>query len=96
MKVLADDTRLAVIQQLLIRPLHVHEINAELEIDPTLLSHHLRVLREAGLVSSEREGKSILYRLSADVRMKQRGRVLDFGCCQLSFNTSATARRPRS
>ena len=94
MKVLADDTRLAVIQQLLKRPLHVHEINAELHIDPTLLSHHLRVLREAGLVRVEREGRSLLYRLSSEIRMRQRRRVLDFGCCQLSF--TAPARLPEA
>ena len=89
MKVLADDTRLAVIQLLLVGPQHVHEINAELDIEPTLLSHHLRVLREAGLVVTEREGKSILYRLAPSVRLSQRRRVIDFGCCQIAFNSPA-------
>lgn len=86
LKLLADETRIAVIEQLLSGPRHVHEINAELHIDPTLLSHHLRVLREAGLVLTEREGKSILYRLAPEVRLAQRGRAIDFGCCRLSFS----------
>lgn len=85
LKLLADDTRLAVVEQLLSGPRHVHEINACLHIDATLLSHHLRVLREAGLVRAEREGKSILYRLAPEVRLAQRGRAIDFGCCRLSF-----------
>ncbi len=85
MKLLADETRLAVVQQLLAGPRHVHELNAELNIEPTLLSHHLRVLREAGLVCSDREGKSIVYRLAPSVRLSQRRRALDFGCCELSF-----------
>lgn len=85
LKLLADETRLAVIGQLLAGPRHVHEINADLHIDPTLLSHHLRVLREAGLVCTEREGKTILYRLAPQVRLAQRRKVLDFGCCELSF-----------
>ena len=92
MKVLADETRLAVVQQLLAGPRHVHEINAELNIDGTLLSHHLRVLREAGLVSTEREGKSILYRLAPG----QRRRAIDFGCCQISFSPSASPAKPTS
>jgi DNA-binding transcriptional ArsR family regulator len=86
LKLLADETRLAVIEQLLSGPRHVHEINSELCVDPTLLSHHLRVLREAGLVATEREGKSILYRLASEVRLAQRGRAIDFGCCRLSFS----------
>lgn len=96
LKLLADDTRLAVVEQLLAGPRHVHEINAELRIDPTLLSHHLRVLREAGLVSAEREGKSILYRLAPSVRLAQRRRVLDLGCCRLSFNAPATVKKVRA
>lgn len=86
LKLLADETRLAVIGQLLSGPRHVHEINAELHIDPTLLSHHLRILREAGLVCTEREGKTILYRLAPQVRLAQRRKVIDFGCCRLSFS----------
>ena len=33
-----------------------------------LVSHHLRALREQGLVSSRREGKMVLYSLTADGR----------------------------
>lgn len=85
LKLLADETRLAVVEQLLAGPRRVHEINSELNIDATLLSHHLRVLREAGLINADREGRTLLYRLSPDVRLAQKGRSLDFGCCRLSF-----------
>lgn len=88
LKVLADETRLAIVEQLLDGPRHVHEINADLDIDATLLSHHLRVLREAGLVASERDGKSIIYRLAPAVRPEPRRRALDFGCCTLSFKST--------
>lgn len=96
MKLLADETRMAVVQQLLAGPRHVHEINVDLKIDPTLLSHHLRVLREAGLVVAEREGKSILYRLAPAVRPAQRRRAVDFGCCQLSFNSPTPVKKVRT
>jgi len=33
-----------------------------------LVSHHLRVLRSAGLVASRRDGKMVLYRLTASGR----------------------------
>lgn len=95
-KLLGDETRLAVIQQLLAGPRHVHEINAELHIDATLLSHHLRVLREAHLVCADREGKSVLYRLAPELRLAQRRNTIDFGCCQLSFKPAIPAPAARA
>lgn len=85
MKVLSDSTRLAVIDLLLDGPRHVHEINAVLKVEPTLLSHHLRELREAGLVVTRRDGRSLIYRLAPAVSRPGRRRRLDFGCCELRF-----------
>jgi len=85
LKVLADETRLAVVEHLMDGPLHVGEINAALDVEQTLLSHHLRVLREAGLVESERQGKHVLYSLSRQVQGKRKGRAINLGCCKISF-----------
>jgi ArsR family transcriptional regulator len=63
----------------------VGEINQQLGVEQTLLSHHLRVLREAGLVRSQRDGKSVLYRLSPAVEGARRGKAIDLGCCLISF-----------
>ncbi len=83
LKVLADETRLAVVRQLMGEPKHVGEINTELELDPSLLSHHLKVLREAGLVVSERDGKSVLYSLAPGIQ--DTPMRINLGCCLLSF-----------
>lgn len=85
MKVLSDDTRFAVIKLLLEGPRQVHEINAELNVEPTLLSHHLRSLREAGLVVSTRDGKALIYELAPGIAQSGRRRRLNFGCCELRF-----------
>lgn len=86
LKVLADETRLSVMQQLMDGPKHVGEINDGLRIDQSLLSHHLKVLRDKGLVISERDGKAVLYSLAPDVSIKDHdGKVINLGCCQLSF-----------
>ena len=85
LKVLADETRLAVIQQLFAGPKHVADMNAELHMDQSLLSHHLKVLREAKLVVARRDGKAVLYALAPGVAAANSGRSVDFGCCQLSF-----------
>jgi ArsR family transcriptional regulator len=85
LKLLAEETRMGIVEQLLDGPRHVGEINAELDIDQSLLSHHLRVLRDGGLIESERDGKAVLYRLAPHVLARRAGRALDLGCCRLSF-----------
>src|SRR5437879_6518551 len=61
LKVLADSTRMAVIRLLLDGPLHVKELVEKLEVEQSLLSHHLRILRDAKLVETTRAGKNVLY-----------------------------------
>ena len=86
LKVLADETRLAVIEQLLSGPMHVGQINESLGVERTLLSHHLRVLRDAKLVTSERDGKHVLYSLATSIQGRRRGRAINLGCCLISFD----------
>ncbi|BAZ43268.1 ArsR family transcriptional regulator [Chondrocystis sp. NIES-4102] len=85
LKALADSTRLSVLQILMQEPKHVVEINAVLGLEQSLLSHHLKVLREAGLVEATRDGKAVLYQFVSTTRQKNIGRAIDLGCCLLSF-----------
>jgi ArsR family transcriptional regulator len=85
LKVLADEIRLAVVRQLLDGPQTVGALNADLKVESTLLSHHLRVLRESGLVLAEREGKAVRYRL-ADSAQAHSKAALNLGCCTLTFS----------
>ena len=68
LRVLADQTRLQVVRALLGGDLCVGEINRRVGIEKSLLSHHLRVLREAGVVVGRRAGKSVVYSLAPAVR----------------------------
>ena len=86
LKVLADETRLAVVERLLNGPKHVGEINETLGVEQTLLSHHLKVLRDAGLVTAERNGKHVRYSLARAVQGRRRGRAINLGCCLISFD----------
>ncbi len=86
LKVLADETRLAVLRQLMNGPLHVAEINESLGLDQSLLSHHLKVLREAGLVASKRDGKAVLYRLAPGTKVVRSREAINLGCCSISFD----------
>jgi len=85
LRLLAHETRLAVVRYLMDGPRHVHALNEPLAIDQSLLSHHLKVLREAGLVEASRDGKAVLYQLSPRLAGRRRGRSLDLGCCRLVF-----------
>lgn len=86
LKVLADPTRLAVLEALAAGPRHVGVLVKELKIAQSLLSHHLQALREAGLVESKRDGKAVLYSLAATATLRGDGGQIDLGCCQLSFD----------
>ncbi|MGE4319464.1 MAG: ArsR/SmtB family transcription factor [Deferribacterales bacterium] len=62
-KALGDNNRLRIICMLAVRELCVCEINAVLNISMSTISSHLKVLRNAGLVKSRKDGRWIIYRL---------------------------------
>jgi len=67
LKVLADPNRLRIVH-LLMEGVHCNcELGEALEMAPNLISHHLRVLREAGLVDTQRDsldGRWVYYSLN--------------------------------
>ncbi len=91
LKALADSTRLAVVEALMDGPRYAGELAQLLEVEQSLLSHHLRVLREIGLLSAERDGKAVLYALAPGVEGTASDKTLQLGCCQLSFAASETS-----
>ncbi len=86
LKVLADETRLAVLRALLAKAQTVGQLQEKVGVYQSLLSHHLRVLRHAGLVEAERDGKAVRYRLASGVEAARSEHALDLGCCQLLFD----------
>lgn len=86
LKVLADANRLAVLELLMNGPKYVWELNADLQLEQSLLSHHLKILREEGFVESTRDGKAVLYQLAPRVRSSSR-KAINLGCCLLLFNS---------
>jgi ArsR family transcriptional regulator len=89
LKVLSDATRLAVVEQLLAGPKQVGDLQAKLRVEQSLLSHHLGVLREAGLVLAVRDGKGVRYQIAPEVARSVSGNVIDLGCCRISFGKGA-------
>jgi DNA-binding transcriptional ArsR family regulator len=63
---LGDPTRLAIMEQLVDRPRAVVEIAKELPVSRPAVSQHLRVLKDAGLVTDEPVGNRRIYRVDPE------------------------------
>ncbi|MBW1722013.1 MAG: winged helix-turn-helix transcriptional regulator [Deltaproteobacteria bacterium] len=64
MKALSDPNRVKIIKMLQRRTLCVCEIQAALEVSQPTVSKHLKILEDAGFVSSEKDGLWVNYRLA--------------------------------
>lgn len=67
LQALAEPTRLQIVETLRHGERCVCEIQDALDVKQSLLSHHLRTLREAGLVTDRRDGRWIHYSLVPSV-----------------------------
>jgi DNA-binding transcriptional ArsR family regulator len=63
-RTLGHPTRIRVLELLQDGPLPVRDLLSDLDIEPSNLSQQLAVLRRTGLVTSAREGSTVLYTLS--------------------------------
>ena len=61
---LSDPTRIFILYALSERPLNVTELTNELGIPQPTTSRHLKILRERGLVYTQRQGTVIIYNLT--------------------------------
>jgi len=63
-KAMADETRQKIMKICCCRFLSVNEIVEQLNVTQPTVSHHLAILREAGLVDIQARGKQTYYSLS--------------------------------
>lgn len=66
-KALSDPTRREILRLLKDRPMFAGEIVDAFSMTGATISHHLAVLRQAGLIDEEKQGKYILYSLNSSV-----------------------------
>ena len=94
MDALGDPTRRAIFEQLRRGPRAVGEIAGELPVSRPAVSQHLRVLKEAGLVTERRDGTRRLYRLDPDGLAQVRRYFDDFWTEALAgFKAAADSER---
>jgi ArsR family transcriptional regulator len=76
-KAMADETRQRVMSLLCCRWLCVGDIVEEIGgVSQPTVSHHLAILREAGLVYTRRDGKQVFYTLNQDEVAVCCGRIM--------------------
>ena len=66
-KALSDKTRREILNLLKEGDMSAGDIAAKFSMTQATVSHHLSVLKEAGLISDRREGKYIMYELNTSV-----------------------------
>jgi DNA-binding transcriptional ArsR family regulator len=75
---LADPTRRAILRLLRDGSLSAGEVGQAFSLSKPTLSHHLRILRTAGLVRSEKRGTSVVYTLQSNVLEDVAAQVLEW------------------
>jgi DNA-binding transcriptional ArsR family regulator len=64
LKTLANPRRLEILHRLADGPCEVGRLAAELDISQPNVSQHLALMRTAGVVAAERDGREVRYRLT--------------------------------
>lgn len=65
-RLIGDPSRLKILLACLHNPICVSEVATKTKLSPSLVSHHLRLLRGARIVRSERHGKQVFYEAADD------------------------------
>ena len=78
-KALADPSRRRILELLAEKDLSAGEIAAHFDMAKPSVSHHLSILRNAGLITDERQGQSIIYHLNLTVMQDLMKWFYDFG-----------------
>ncbi|MCX5562837.1 metalloregulator ArsR/SmtB family transcription factor [Streptomyces sp. NBC_00038] len=64
-RMLGHPVRIRVLELLQDGPMPVRDLLVEIEVEPSTLSQQLAVLRRSGIVSSRREGSTVVYALAS-------------------------------
>lgn len=65
-KMFGDSTRIRILDTLSKKEMCVQDIADELSMTQSAISHQLRILKQADLVRSRRDGKAVFYSLADD------------------------------
>jgi len=91
MQALAAPSRVRILGQLHRGPSSVNELAEAVEMEPSAVSHQLRLLRHLGLVVGRREGRRVVY----DLYDEHVGELLEQAISHVEHVRAGLARTPR-
>lgn len=84
LQALAEPTRLRIVELLLAGEKNVTEIATELGVEIVNVSHHLKVLRMARIITDEKRGRFVAYTLNTDkVSTARKTTAIEVGWCRI-------------
>ena len=88
LKAIGELNRLRIVRLLLKERLGVNEIAARLKMSQYNVSKHLKILREAALLDTEKQGKYRLYTVVPHLKkhLASNANVLELDCCTFRFD----------
>jgi DNA-binding transcriptional ArsR family regulator len=88
LKALGDPSRWKIVRELLGKELTVGELVTRLDISQYNVSKHIRILREAGIIETEKSGKFVHVSITSPFRTKlsANSNTLNLGCCTFHFD----------
>lgn len=93
LKALSEPIRLRIVDILRHGEMTVSDISEFLETELVTVSHHLKILKHAGLIEAKREGRFMVYRLREDLLQqakKNSKQYLNLGCCRIEVPETKT------
>ncbi|MGF1582789.1 MAG: ArsR/SmtB family transcription factor [Gemmataceae bacterium] len=89
---LAAPERLRIIQILRSGPRNATELSELLDTAPVNVSHHVKVLKGAGLIQSRKQGRFVYFSLTPGICIDDgESARLNLGCCKLELPSSGQA-----
>ena len=85
-KALADETRLKILEMVSQKDMCVCEIIENFGLSQPAVSHHLKILRQAGLVNSSKKGRWIYYSINEEILTRSRDSFNSFFTEKIAAN----------
>jgi len=87
LKALSDLNRIKILELLFKGEMCVTDLVKSLNLDQPKVSHHLAILKKAGVILDRRQGRKIIYSLHPGVYKKPSDYIdrIDFGFCSVEF-----------
>jgi DNA-binding transcriptional ArsR family regulator len=89
LKALSEPLRLRIVSLLREGPQSVSDLSDALKTELATVSHHLQILRNAGIVMTQRKGRFVWYSLEEGVFKSATSATgkehIDLGCCRLEL-----------